>query len=390
MKSSTLYSRTSTGAVQTWRIETEGAKYRTVYGQLGGVIQTTEWYNTYPTNEGRANARTAEEQAEFEAQAIFKRKLEAGYWLNIEDIDNEHYVEPMLAKNWDDRKDKVTYPVWVQPKLDGARCVHGITGPFSRNGKPWKTVQHISDALQPVFEKYPDIIFDGELYCHKLNNNFEKIMSLIKKTKPTKADIEESAAVVQHHIYDIVDTTLTFSQRLDKLNNILTECLGECNISKVVCIVPTFYCDSISQVDRYYEEFMALGYEGQMIRLDKPYENKRSANLLKRKEFDEKEYYIVDIEEGDGNKTGMCGRFILLKDIGDIVYATVNYGYTPSHIDNTFNSNVKGSHDYLKELLENKEKYIGKYAKVKYFGIGAEGAPRFPFVIGIRDGIGVD
>lgn len=390
MKSSMLFARNSNGSVQTWYIETEGAKYRTIYGQLGGAIQTTEWYNAYITNEGRSNARNAEEQAVFEAQAIFKRKLESGYWLNIDDIDKVHFVEPMLAKNWADRKDKVRYPVWVNMKYDGARSVHGITGPFSRNGKPWKTAQHISNALQPVFDKYPDIIFDGELYCHKLNNNFEKIMSLIKKTKPTAADIEESANTIQYHIYDIIDTELNYSQRLDKLNSILSECLQPGIIDNVICIAPSYRCNNEDEVNRYYEQFMELGYEGQIIRLNKPYENKRSSNLLKRKDFDEKEYYIVDIEEGEGNKTGMCGRFILLKDIDDINYAVKNYGYKHDDIDNEFNSNVKGSHEYLKELLDNKQTFKCKYAKVKYFGIGAEGAPRFPFVIGIRDGVGVD
>jgi len=390
MKSATLYSRTSTGAIQTWAIETDGARYRTIYGQLDGAIQTTEWYNTFVTNEGRANARTPEEQAEFEVQAILKRKLESGYWLNIDDIDKVHFVEPMLAKNWADRKDKVKYPVWVNMKYDGARSVHGITGPFSRNGKPWKTAHHISKALQPVFDKYPDIIFDGELYCHKLNNNFEKIMSLIKKTKPTAADIEESANTIQYHIYDIIDNELNYSQRLEKLNSILSECLQPGIIDSAICIAPSYRCNNEDEVNRYYEQFMELGYEGQIIRLNKPYENKRSSNLLKRKDFDEKEYYVIDIEEGEGNKTGMCGRFILLKDIDDINYAVKNYGYNPSDIDNTFNSNVKGSHEYLKELLDNKESFKRKYAKVKYFGIGAEGSPRFPYVIGIRDGVGVD
>lgn len=390
MKLPTLYGRTSTGAVQSWSIETEGAKYRTIYGQIGGAIQTTEWYNTYATNEGRSNARNPEEQAEFEAQAIWKRKLDSGYWENISDIDNVRFIEPMLAKNWDDRKDKIKYPVWVNMKYDGARCVHGATGPFSRNGKPWKTAQHISEALQPVFDKYPDIIFDGELYCHKLNNNFEKIMSLIKKTKPTKADLAESAAVIQYHIYDIVDTTLCYSDRIAKLTRILTECLPEGTYDRVICIAPSYKCNNEAEVDKYYEEFMELGYEGQIIRLDEPYENKRSSNLLKRKDFDEKEYYIVDIQEGDGNKTGMCGRFVLLKNKEDVEYAVKNYGYKPDILDNSFNSNVKGDRAYLKDLLANSVNYIGKYAKVKYFGIGAEGAPRFPYVIGIRDGIGID
>mgnify|MGYP001453946926 CR=1 FL=1 len=77
------------------------------------------------------------------------------------------------------------------------------------------------------------------------------------------------------------------------------------------------------------------GYEGQMVRKDAPYENKRSATLLKRKEFTDAEYKVLDIEEGDGNRTGTVKHLVC---------------YCPT-TDRTFNSNVKGNFEYLKEVL---------------------------------------
>ena len=118
----TLFSRTSTGAVQTWFIETEGDKYRTVFGQKDGAIQTTNWTVCYPTNEGRANARNGEEQAVFEAKALWKKKKESGCFEDIKDIDTSLFTEPMLAKKYEDYNDSLQFPVYCQPKLDG--CLH--------------------------------------------------------------------------------------------------------------------------------------------------------------------------------------------------------------------------------------------------------------------------
>jgi hypothetical protein len=121
----TLYSRTNTGAVQTWAVEVSGDSYRTIHGQLDGKLQTTEWTVCIVTNEGRANERTPQEQAAFEAQAMWKKKIETGYHLDLDKIDTQQYIEPMLAKKWEDRKDKVKFPVYTQPKLDG--CLHGCS-----------------------------------------------------------------------------------------------------------------------------------------------------------------------------------------------------------------------------------------------------------------------
>jgi hypothetical protein len=128
----TLFSRTSTGAIQTWLIETEGDKYRTVFGQLNGAIQTTNWTVCHPTNEGRANARNGEEQAVFEAKALWKKKKDSGCFEDIKDIDTSLFTEPMLAKKYEDYSSELSYPVYCQPKLDG--CLHEDTLVFTEQG----------------------------------------------------------------------------------------------------------------------------------------------------------------------------------------------------------------------------------------------------------------
>jgi len=121
----TLYSRTATGAIQTWKVIVDGDSYYTEYGHLDGVITSTNPTVCKGTNINRSNENSPEDQALFEAKATWKKKRDTGYHEKIENIDESFYVEPMLAKKWEDRKSKVKFPVYCQPKLDG--CLHGYS-----------------------------------------------------------------------------------------------------------------------------------------------------------------------------------------------------------------------------------------------------------------------
>lgn len=369
MKLPTLYSRTSTGAVQEWTIEIQGDSYRTHHGQTNGKIVTTEWFVAKATNVGRANERNPEEQALFEAKATWKKKKDGGSFEDVSQIDTVLFVEPMLAKKWEDRKKKVVFPVFSQPKLDGMRAVITANGANSRNGKPWLTIPHILDALEPIFKAHPDIILDGELYTHEYKHDFNKISSLIKKTKPTQADLDESADKVQFWWYDIGNKSLCFEKRTKLLND-LAKLLPE---DSPIVIVPTYSARSEEELDEQYGKFMEDGYEGQMVRLNRPYEFKRSETLLKRKEFQDDEYMVVQICEGNGNKSGMAGYAWMIREDGV-----------------KFRTNIKGNHNFLRDLLVNANKYVGTYATITYFNLTPDGIPRFPYLTRLRDGKGID
>ena len=129
----TLYSRTSTGAVQQWTIEIEGDSYRTHFGQVDGKQQTTEPTLCKAKNEGKANATTAQEQALKDAKALWKKKKDSGCFENIADIDTALFTEPMLAKKYEDYIDDIVFPVYSQPKLDG--CLHEDTSVQTEYGE---------------------------------------------------------------------------------------------------------------------------------------------------------------------------------------------------------------------------------------------------------------
>ncbi len=111
---------------------------------------------------------------------------------------------------------------------------------------------------------------------------------------------------------------------------------------------------------------MEQGYEGQMVRLNRPYENKRSKFLLKRKEFMDAEFIINGVKEGEGNRKGTAGYM-------EFTNAQGRY----------FKSNIKGDFGYLKELYKQRNELVGKKATIKFFNYTPDNVPRFGYVIAI-------
>lgn len=363
MKLPILYARTQTGAIQQWSVYTEQNKYQTVFGQVDGKLQTTNWTVCQGTNTGRSNERSPEQQAEFEAEALWKKKRDSGYFGNVSDIDISKFVEPMLAKNFEDYKDKISFPVYCQPKLDGIRCVVTKDGMYSRNGKEFNSCPHIQEQLKDFFNKHPEVVLDGELYNHDLKHDFNKITSLVKKTKPTQQDLCETKDLVEYWVYDIAIPEKIFDKRSLFIGEEFTNSLNN------VKVVITDTAANQNELDQYYASYLEQGYEGQMVRLNKQYENKRSKSLLKRKEFQDREYIILNVIEGEGNKTGMAGAMVFENELGI-----------------SFNSNIKGDREYLKEIWANKQSFIGKAATVKFFNLTPDNKlPRFPYVIKVRE-----
>ena len=360
MKLPTIYKQTKTGATQEWTVEVSGNRYRTISGQTDGKKTISEWTVCYGKNTGRANATTDEEQALKEAEAKRKLKLEKDYSETIGGIKQQRHFEPMLAQKWEDRKDEIVYPIYSQPKLDGIRCIVTKDGMWSRNGKPIISAPHIRESLDKLFQHDPNLILDGELYADKFANDFNKIVSLVKKTKPTADDLKQSAKNIEYHVYDIPSVDGTFKERCIELDELSLD------FPKCVKQVETHIVKSETEVTEWYENYVERGYEGQILRTDDLYENKRSKSLLKHKSFIDEEYTIVDICEGEGNRAGTAGYFVFQTKDGK-----------------PFKSNVKGTWEETAEMLKNKKKLIGKEATVKYFNLTPDGIPRFPYVVNI-------
>ena len=369
-----LYSRTSSGSIQTWQIIVENDSFYTIEGIQGGKLTQSKPTICEAKNVGRVNATTAQDQAHRLAKVRIKAKREAGYVESLDEVSTAKtkpvYFQPMLAHKWADCKDKVQFPVFCQPKLDGMRNITSCNGMQSRGGKPIISAPHIFAALKPLFDKYSNLILDGELYCDRLKDDFNRILSLVKKSKPSPADLAESAQFIQYWVYDLPSHNGVFSERSAELQKLVKELN-----SPYIVFVETRLATTQEELDQFYSEWLEAGMEGQMVRLDQPYENDRSRSLLKRKEFQDDEFKILEIEEGKGNRAGMAGKVkCITKDGAE------------------FRAGIKGNMAYFRELWNNRAKLVGKMATIKYFQLtgdsvnaGARNVPRFGVMLAVRD-----
>jgi len=391
-KLQTLYKIDTKGKLREWTMHIDGASFYAVKGLVDGKKTQDKATTTIAKNVGRSNETTPEGQAELQAQAKFQKKLDSGYALNEIDAQKKKFYEPMLAHNFKDRQDELVgkYPVYSQPKLDGIRCIVRKEGDTligrTRNGKEIECIPHILKSLNGFFLAHPKAILDGELYNHDLRDNFNKITSLVRKQRPIKSDkmtdkafakkqieyqsrVIEAEDTIQYHVYDcpklndVVNESQSFDFRMEELKeNLMT--------NKHIVLVETSEVYSLGNLNSLYGQYLEQGYEGQMVRKNSSkYDNKRSTSLLKRKEFIDSEYKIVDIDVGNGNRSGTAKHLVC---------------YCPT-TKTTFNSNIKGSFDYLKEIYDNRKDYIGQLATIKYFQLTPDGIPRFPYAIAFRN-----
>ena len=359
----TLYSRSSHGAILEWDIEVDGDKFRTITGQQGGNKITSKWTVAKAKNTGQANATTADEQAYIEAVAKWKKKIKReGYWEDIKDIDKTpRFIEPMLAHKLRDHANKVVLPCMVDKKYNGGRVVSVAEGSFTRKGEQYMAFPHIVEALKPLFDKYPDLLLDGEAYNHDLRFKLNELMSIIRTTKGSKLNdalFARSEQIVRLYVYDgygfdgITADTGNLERR-KALKDLLK------GIPYVVW-VPYRIANTMDEVYAIYGEDVKEGYEGSMIRnFNAPYEHKRSYNLLKVKPEDDDEGVIVAINEGTGNTSGLAAT------------ATLKWQ------GKTFEATFMGSIETRQLILKEADKWIGQTVTFLYNGLTGLGTPNY-------------
>ena len=274
--------------------------------------------------------------------------------------------KPMLAYPVSDKPIEYS-KISMQPKLDGVRCLiqydAGKVTAYSRTGKEWKNIDHILLNLYKFFDKYPNVILDGELYNHDLKNDFEKIISLVRKQKPDDIDALESRDMVQFHCYDIIDETLTFEERnyfINKyvepsycIHHVRTQAVGTEGLAKVI-----------------HKVNLDKGYEGSILRTNDVYKCGRSWSLRKFKDFHDAEAYIVGYEIGKGKREGTLGKFLMQDEDGNKFGCPPGKGFT---------------YKDMKDMLDNIHEYMGQTATFTYFERTKAGSYRHPLFKCVRD-----
>ena len=272
-------------------------------------------------------------------------------------------IKPMLAHKYN--PDKADYPAYIQPKLDGVRCIFTKDGAYSRTGKEFKNVDHIKKTLHSFFCANPSVVLDGELYNHGLKDDFEKIISLVRKTKPTQEHREQAAELIQYHVYDVANFShAIYSTRVLILSSVL-------KYNHIIQPVETKDVLDYDEAVKQHKKYLKLGYEGSIFRsMDGEYKNTRSWDLMKFKDFEDSEATIIGYETGKGKRQGTIGKFIMQDDAG------VQFGCPPG----------KGyTYKDLAGMLDNIHDFIGQRATFTYFQRTQAGSYRHPLYKCIRN-----
>ena len=275
--------------------------------------------------------------------------------------------KPMLAYPVSDKPIDYTKPVFIQPKLDGVRCLiqydkkQSVTA-WSRTGKQWKNIIHITKSLEKWFQSNQTTVLDGELYNHDLRDDFEQIISIVRRQNPDDIDMLESQDMVQFHCYDIIHPeNSTFEER----DRFIRCCVPETNYVKHVPTNLVFRADD-SKV--YHRRNLDNGYEGSILRTNDVYKCGRSWNLRKFKDFQDDEALILDWVEGLGKRAGTIGKF-MVQDVDG----------------NVFGMPVMDKFKYLQDNFEEMKTWVGKFATFTYFERTKAGSYRHPLFKCIRD-----
>jgi ATP-dependent DNA ligase len=174
-------------------------------GELGGHLKSNQKILSNIKLSSKKGITSLEKYAEEQAKKLFNNKKREGYieYNNNNNNNNENEINnaetpkkieeenensinkkitirtyyPMLAHRYNEKKGDIKFPCFVQPKLDGVRCVVVGNKLYSRNGNRFPVLPHIENELK-LYNKN-NLILDGELFTDDIN--FEKIVGLVKK-----------------------------------------------------------------------------------------------------------------------------------------------------------------------------------------------------------------
>lgn len=370
----------------------------TEHGITGGKQVSHDTIISEGKNKGKKNETTPQQQAILEAERDWAKKVKQGYGeqqqtqqqQQTQAIEEEkpknpkkekpgRLLKPMLANEFDMEKEKsLTFPVFIQPKLDGVRCLiyKGEEGQIifqSRQNTIYEEFQHLVPELQHLMSQFSDqegLILDGELYTHGMP--FEQITSMVRSSKGKRKNIEG----LNYHIYDCFysgDDNLSKNQMpYSERYQVLRGSFGDTIYSKLI-LVETNVANSKRDIEDFHTHYTNLAnpYEGVMIRTPNgAYKQQgRSKDLQKYKKFMDEEFEVIGYHEGTGAHAG-----------------------TPifeckSNVDanKIFSVTMRGTLESKRHMMENVLKYYGKMLTVKYQEKSSEGIPRFPVGIAFRD-----
>jgi DNA ligase-1 len=358
MKLPKLYATSSTGKVKWWSIEVlndDGVEnIITQHGYTDSdTVNEAIRVVSEGKNIGKANETTPFVQAMAEAESKWKKKKDKGY---AEVLGQQPAIpRPMLAHTYAKRKKDIQFPCYVQPKLNGVRCLATRDGDsvffLSRGGKHYTTLDHL---IAPLVKLMADgETWDGEVFTTELT--FQNICGAVKRQRP-------ESALLEYWVYDVVNDD-PFEYRTQHLFDTIGEEQGQ------IINVSTYLANNEGAIAMHHSEWVEDGYEGTIIRnrVGEYKQGHRSKDLQKHKDFCDTEYQIIGGKEGTG------------KDTGTIIWRCI------TDDGNEFDVRPRGTHEQRTKWFDNRHNYQGQLLTVRYQNLSDGGIPIFPVGVSIRD-----
>jgi len=353
----TLYEKDKQWSISWSRNPDDTYTLTTLHGKINGKLIEHSTLISSGKNIGRSNETTILQQTKLDAQSAWNKKVKQGYSTSI--TTQSTIIKPMLANTYTLETD-LTFPVWVQPKLDGVRClVYKSNNQIcfqSRKNTLYEPIKHLLPELSQLFDTLPpNSIVDGELYTHGIG--FDKIVSMVRRgtgNKKTHPDLK----TLHYTIYDLIDSNV-YADRLQLLQNAFSNFKY-----KFIECIETHTVSSKSKINEWLHTFENKGYEGIMIRCNGVYKENRSKDLLKYKQFLDDEFEVVGHHE---SKNGVPVFECVTKD------------------EATFSVLMKETLEMKQDMMKHVEDYYGKMLTVRFQEWTKDKIPRFPVGIQFRD-----
>ena len=271
----------------------------------------------------------------------------------------------MLASGFDEKvMAKMSYPAYVQLKLDGMRfnaiVNNGKVEFRSRNGK------HI-DLLGNLEQEFlfmagsESCVFDGELVVRDSQGimNRQKGNGILNKAvKGTISAME--ASMVHATIWDIIPFSAfqqgvyktSYQERFGKLQKLV--------LPGRISLIENRVVNTEDEAHELFQEYFNKGEEGIILKdINAPWEDKRVKHQVKFKGELECDLLCMDWQEGTGKNVGKLGALVLTSADG-VVKVNVGSGFTDEQRDKYTKENTVGKVVAVKYNAKIQDKKTGQ------------------------------
>ena len=308
----------------------------------------------------------------------------------------------LLVKSTEKIRAKLKWPLYVQEKLNGVRALiyrdktgtkgGGLNDLFdtvtpnkiiieSSEGNHY-ILPHLDEGLNKIFDAFPNVVLDGELYIH--NEPLNKIIRRLPKTNKLGTVSKPSlpSEDLEFHIFD-VKSDKTQKERLEiveKIGDFIYTLAFNSDYKVPIEMVTNYLADDLEEAEHLLNKAIDNGYEGIVLRYPNSHYaagSKKVGVALKWKKWHSTECEVLDIQS-EGLKEGVYViKFLLKNDLNDETFlCNVGNSESTEHWDN----------NYKLAVFHNRRQYIGKKVTVKYYE--RSGIAKVPFhanVITVRD-----